>query len=89
MIDWASYERAIGLNWYTIDPDLRARVRRDCSPADREWADDLLTSFGALVGQQVAPNSEIVDAHPPELVRYDRWAAEVDEVVHHPATLDG
>ena len=88
MIDWASYERAIGLNWYTIDPDLRARVRRDCSAADRDWADELLTSFGALVGQQVAPNSEIIDAHPPELVRYDRWAAQVDEVVHHPATLD-
>lgn len=88
MIDWAAYDRAIGLNWYAIDPDLQARVQRDCADADREWAQELLSGFGALVGERVAPNSEIVDAHPPELVRYDRWAHEVGEVVHHPATLD-
>jgi len=88
MIDWASYDRAIGLNWYAIDPDLQARVQRDCDPEDRPWADELLSGFGALVGQRVAPNSEIVDAHPPELVRYDRWATEVGEVAHHPANLD-
>ena len=47
MIDWAVYDRAIGLNWYAIDPDLRARVQRDCAPADRDWADPLLADFGA------------------------------------------
>jgi hypothetical protein len=88
MIDWAGYDRAIGLNWYAIDPDLQARVRRDCADDDRAWADELLSGFGALVGERVAPNSEIVDAHPPELVRYDRWAQEIGSVVHHPATLD-
>jgi alkylation response protein AidB-like acyl-CoA dehydrogenase len=88
MIDYATLESAIGQNWYDLDPDLQARVRRDCPPDDLDWADAKLRAFGALVGKRVAPNSEIVDAHPPELVRYDRWANEVNEIVHHPAGLD-
>lgn len=88
MIDWADHERAIGLNWYEIDPDVRDRVRHDSPAEDRDWADELLSGFGALVGARVAPNSDLVDSHPPELVRYDRWAQEVGEVVHHPANLD-
>ncbi len=88
MIDYATLDSAAGHNWYELDPDLQARVRRDCPPEDLEWADAKLRGFGGLVGERVAPNSEIVDAHPPELVRYDRWADEVNEIVHHPAGLD-
>jgi len=88
MIDYATLDSAAGHNWYDLDPDLQARVRRDCPPEDLEWADAKLRGFGGLVGERVAPNSEIVDAHPPELVRYDRWADEVNEIVHHPAGLD-
>jgi alkylation response protein AidB-like acyl-CoA dehydrogenase len=88
MIDYASLDSAVGHNWYDLDPDLRARVRRDCPPEDLEWADATLREFGGLVGERVAPNSEVVDAHPPELVRYGRWADEVNEIVHHPAGLD-
>ena len=46
------------------------------------------TELGELVGTRIARNADIVDAHPPQLVRYDRWANEVDEVEHHPAMLD-
>jgi acyl-CoA dehydrogenase len=88
MIDYATLESAIGENWYELDPDLQARVRRDCPPEDLKWADAKLREFGGLVGERVAPNSEIVDANPPELVRYDRWANEVNEIVHHPAALE-
>jgi acyl-CoA dehydrogenase len=88
MIDYATLDSAIGQNWYDLDPDLQARVRRDCPPEDLEWADAKLREFGGLVGERVAPNSEVVDAHPPELSRYDRWAEEVNEIVHHPAGLE-
>src|SRR5512132_2053117 len=88
MIDYASLDSAIGHNWYDLDPDLQARVRRDCPPEDLDWADAKLREFGGLVGERVAPNSEVVDAPPPELRRYDRWAGEVDEIVHHPAGVD-
>jgi alkylation response protein AidB-like acyl-CoA dehydrogenase len=88
MIDYATLDSAIGHNWYDLDPDLQSRVRRDCPPEDLEWADAKLREFGGLVGERVAPNSEVVDAHPPELRRYDQWAEEVNEVVHHPAAVD-
>jgi alkylation response protein AidB-like acyl-CoA dehydrogenase len=88
MIDYAGIDRAVGHNWYDLDPDLQARVRRDAPPADLEWVEGKLRAFGGLVGEVVAPNSDLVDANPPELVRYDRWANEVNEVVHHPANLE-
>jgi acyl-CoA dehydrogenase len=88
MIDYVTFESAIGQNWYDVDPDLQSRVRRDCPPEDLDWAEGKLREFGGLVGERVAPNSEIVDANPPQLVRYDRWANEVNEIVHHPAALD-
>ena len=88
MIDYAALDSAVGQNWYRLDPDLQARVRADCPAEDLAWADDTLDRFGALVGGRIARNADIIDANPPELARWDRWANEVNEVVHHPATLD-
>lgn len=85
MIDWSEIDAVVGRNWYRLDPDLQARVRRDCPPEDLAWADATLDDFGALVGGPIARAADVIDAHPPELVRYDRWAGEVDELVHHPA----
>jgi alkylation response protein AidB-like acyl-CoA dehydrogenase len=88
MIDFEAIDSAVGQNWYDLDPDLTARVARDCPDEDLDWADAKLRDFGALVGSDIAVNADIIDANPPELVRYDRWADEVNEIVHHPATLD-
>jgi alkylation response protein AidB-like acyl-CoA dehydrogenase len=88
MIDYAAIDSTIGHDWYELDPDLQARVRRDAGPEDFDYADVKLHEFGTLVGTTVATNAEIIDANPPELVRYDRWANELNTVVHHPATLE-
>src|SRR2546430_14514384 len=88
MIDYSTLDSAIGHNWYDLDPDLQARVRRDCPPEDFEWADAELRECGGLVGERAGPNPEVVDAHPPELRRYDQWAEEVNEIVRHPAAVD-
>src|SRR4051812_34738624 len=88
MIDYAAFDGTIGLNWYEADPALQAHVARDCPPEDLEWADSTLRRFGGLVGGRVARNADIIDASPPQLVRWDRWANEIGEIVHHPATLD-
>ncbi len=88
MIDYGALDSAIGQNWYDLDPDLQARVRADCPAEDFEWADGTLRRFGELVGGPIARNADIIDASPPQLVRWDRWANEVNEIVHHPATLD-
>ncbi|HEX6237150.1 MAG TPA: acyl-CoA dehydrogenase family protein [Acidimicrobiales bacterium] len=88
MIDWTGIDAVVGQNWYRLDPDLQARVRRDCPPDDLDWAVGTLDHFGELVGGPIARAADTIDAHPPRLVRYDRWANEVDEVAHHPAMLD-
>lgn len=88
MIDYAAIDSVVGENWYDLDPDLQARVRRDAPAEDVEWADSTLRGFGELVGARIARNADVIDANPPRLERYDRWANEVGEIVHHPATLD-
>nr|MBA3655508.1 acyl-CoA dehydrogenase family protein [Actinomycetota bacterium] len=88
MIDYAALESSIGHDWYELDPDLQQRVARDCPAEDREYTEAKLHDFGRLIGTKVAANAEVIDANPPRLERYDRWANEIDTVVHHPATLD-
>jgi alkylation response protein AidB-like acyl-CoA dehydrogenase len=88
MIDYASLDRAVGNDFYALDPDLQATVRRSCPADDLTWADGKLHEFGRLIGEVVAPNAEVIDRNPPRLVRYDRWANEVNQVEHHPAALE-
>jgi acyl-CoA dehydrogenase len=88
VIDWSGIDAVVGRNWYRLDPDFQARVRRDCPPEDLAWADATLDSFGELVGGRIARAADTIDAHPPVLVRYDRWANDVGEIAHHPAMLD-
>lgn len=88
MIDWSEIDSVVGQNWYRLDPDLQARVRRDSPAEDRAWSEATLDGFGALVGGTIARAADVIDTHPPELVRYDRWASEVNELAHHPAMLE-
>jgi alkylation response protein AidB-like acyl-CoA dehydrogenase len=88
VIDYSALESTAGQDWYALDPELQAQVRRHCPTEDLEWSEAKLGELGRLVGTVIAPNAETIDAHPPELVRYDRWADEVDRVVHHPAMLE-
>ena len=87
MVNYGVFERAIGLNWYTVDPNLRALMDRLLDPADREWAEGHLVRIGALCGGPIAECAETIDKNPPRLERYDRWGKEVCRIVHHPATL--
>jgi alkylation response protein AidB-like acyl-CoA dehydrogenase len=88
VIDYQAFERAVGENWYRLDPELQRIVRAGCPSEDREWADVKLDELGALVGERVSRNADIVDANPPRLVRYDRWANEVGDIEHHEAMID-
>jgi alkylation response protein AidB-like acyl-CoA dehydrogenase len=88
VIDYSLLESTAGQDWYALDPDLQAQVRRHCPTEDLAWSETKLGELGRLVGTVIAPNAETIDAHPPELIRYDRWAHEVDRVVHHPAMLE-
>jgi acyl-CoA dehydrogenase len=88
VIDWTDIDEVVGQNWYRLDPDLADRVRRDCPAEDLDWSVAALDRFGALVGDRIARAADTIDAHPPQLERYDRWANEVGHIAHHPAMLD-
>ncbi|MGH2760471.1 MAG: acyl-CoA dehydrogenase family protein [Actinomycetota bacterium] len=87
MLDYSQLDRAVGLNWYEIDPDLQDTVRRHVADEDLPAADKRLREVGALIGGPVAERAEMTDKNPPRLERFDRWGNEVNRVVHHPGAL--
>lgn len=87
MIDYSAFDRAIGQNWYEIDPDLQDTIRRYVPDPDFEAADTRLREMGALCGGPIAERAEVTDRNPPKLERFDRWGNEVNRVVHHPGAI--
>jgi acyl-CoA dehydrogenase len=87
-IDYDKLESAIGLNWYEVDPNLRALMGRYLSPQDRGWAEERLLRWGEICGGPIAANAEVIDRNPPQLERYDAWGNEVNRVVHHPGGVE-
>jgi len=87
--DYASYEQAIGLDWYSLDPNLRFLLDRYLpEPDERAFAEEHVARYGELCGGPIAARAEVTDKHGPALARYDRWGQEVDTIVHHPAWLE-
>src|SRR5437016_13996701 len=86
--DDATYDEAVGLDWYGVDPNLRFTLDRLLpDPADRALAEELVGEYGPLVGGPVARRAEVTDKHGPVLRRWDHWGKEADEVVHLPTCL--
>jgi acyl-CoA dehydrogenase len=87
--DYAEFDQAIGLDWYSMDPNLRFLLDRLLpDPGDRAYAEDVVGDYGALVGQRVAARAEVTDRHGPVLERYDAWGQDVGALVHHPTWLE-
>ncbi|HKN40404.1 MAG TPA: acyl-CoA dehydrogenase family protein [Acidimicrobiia bacterium] len=87
--DYATYDEAVGLDWYGVDPNLRFTLDRLLpDAADRALAEELVGEYGPLVGGPIARRAEVTDKHGPELQRWDHWGKEADHVVHHPTWLE-
>jgi alkylation response protein AidB-like acyl-CoA dehydrogenase len=87
--DYASWDEAIGLDWYEVDPNLRLLLDRLLPDApDREFAEQHVTTYGELCGGPLARRAEITDRNGPVLERYDHWGVEVDRVLHHPTWIE-
>jgi alkylation response protein AidB-like acyl-CoA dehydrogenase len=75
------FEGATGLNWYTSDPTLQRTLRYHMRADDLEWAQPHLDRVGEMMGGIVSEMAEETDRNPPQLVRYDRWGHEVNDVI--------
>ncbi|MEX0875332.1 MAG: acyl-CoA dehydrogenase family protein [Actinomycetota bacterium] len=87
MLDYSEFHKAIGLNWYEIDPDLQDTIRRYVPSDIFDAADTKLRDVGAMIGGPIAERAEMTDKNPPRLERFDEWGNEVNRVVHHPGAL--
>ncbi len=88
LADYASYDGAVGLDWYALDPNLAGLLDRLLpDPDDRAFAEEHVARYGELCGGALARRAEVTDKHGPVLRRYDRWGEEVDVVEHHPSWL--
>ena len=87
-IDYTNIDSAIGLDWWAADPNLRQLVERLAHKDDRAFAGKHLANMGAVMGQRIAPRSELTDKNPPRLEKYDQWDVEINEIVHHQSALD-
>jgi alkylation response protein AidB-like acyl-CoA dehydrogenase len=71
-------------NFYLADPAFEARMRRQLG-RDYAWCEPHLVRMGALAGGPVDRLAFEADAHPPELVRFDREGRRIDDVRFHPS----
>jgi len=83
-IDYAAFDSAVGLNWYSIDPNLRSLMDRHLPGEERARAEEHLVRWGELCGGPIAARAEVIDRNPPRLERYDPWGNEINHIVHHP-----
>lgn len=77
----ARFAGAVGRNWYRSDPTLQFLLAHHLGEAGLAWAEPYLGRIGALMGGPVAEAAVETDRHPAELVRYDRFGHEVNEIV--------
>ena len=69
--DYATYDEAIGLDWYEVDPNLRFTLDRLLPDAgERAFAEELVADYGPLVGGPIARRAEITDKNGPVLQRW-------------------
>jgi putative acyl-CoA dehydrogenase len=69
-------------NLFAYDAALREALRREGGA----WAEEKVSSFGALMGsRETLSLGELANRHPPILHTHDRFGNRVDEVEFHPA----
>ncbi len=86
-VEYGQFDRGRGMNYWQYDPVLQHEVERTY-PGDRGWAEERFDEFGDIVGRVVAPNSDTIDEHGPELHRYDRFGERTNEIEYHPAQFE-
>ncbi len=83
-IDYGRHEAGRHLNYWGVDPALRAEVERTYPETEFEWAEAELSDLGEVSGHTIADNAEIIDREGHELRTYDKHGEIQNHVQYHP-----
>ncbi|WP_336003155.1 acyl-CoA dehydrogenase family protein [Halorientalis halophila] len=83
-IDYGRLDAGRHVNYWAIDPALRAEVERAYPDAEFEWAEPKLSDLGELTGHEITDNAEIIDREGHDLRTYDRDGEVQNHVEYHP-----
>jgi acyl-CoA dehydrogenase len=75
-------------NYWAWDPTLRGEAERVYPDEEFEWAAPILDEYGAVVGNTIADNSDVVDRNEPELHTYDGDGEVQNHVEYHPLQFE-
>jgi alkylation response protein AidB-like acyl-CoA dehydrogenase len=88
-VDYSQYPDTRGLDFYELDPNLQALLKRYLLPEVLERGQEVLHAMGRLVGGPVDERAQFTDREwPPKLVHYDRQGQVIDQVVYNPGYLE-
>ena len=75
-------------NYWAWDPTLRFEVERVYPDDEFEWAAPILDEYGAVVGNTIADNSDVIDRNEPQLHTYDGDGEVQNHVEYHPLQFE-
>ncbi|WP_256391002.1 acyl-CoA dehydrogenase family protein [Natronoarchaeum rubrum] len=83
-IDYGRLDEGRNCNYWEVDPTLQFEARRIYPDAEFEWAEDVLSEFGAVLGERMADTADRIDEAGHELRSFDKYGNRRNEVEYHP-----
>ncbi|WP_232688830.1 acyl-CoA dehydrogenase family protein [Halobacterium zhouii] len=83
-IDYGDLDEGRHCNYWALDPTLQFEARRVYPTEEFEWAEDVLSSFGDVLGNRLADTADRIDEAGHELRSFDKHGNRLNEVEYHP-----
>ncbi|MFQ3318096.1 MAG: acyl-CoA dehydrogenase [Natronomonas sp.] len=83
-IQYADYDEGRNCNYWALDRTLQFEARRIYPDDEFEWAEDVLSEFGEVLGHRMADTADRIDTEGHELKSFDKYGDRLNEVEYHP-----
>ncbi|WP_336133746.1 acyl-CoA dehydrogenase family protein [Natronomonas amylolytica] len=83
-IDYGELDEGRNCNYWALDPTLQFEAQRVYPDEEFEWAEDVLSEFGEVLGHRMADTADRIDEEGHELKSFDKYGDRLNEVEYHP-----
>jgi acyl-CoA dehydrogenase len=83
-IEYGDLDEGRNCNYWALDPTLQFEARRVYPDDEFEWAEDVLSEFGEVLGHRMADTADRIDEAGHELKSFDKYGNRLNEVEYHP-----